>query len=78
MGRWLGERQMEIVYSDHALKRMKQRGISELEIKHVLEHPTYTKKTFEGRKEAVGSVQNRDIIVIYFETENYIKVITVM
>ena len=69
---------MEIVYSEHALKRMKQRGISELEIEHVLEHPAYTKKTFEGRKEALGHVQNRTIIVIYFETETYIKVISVM
>ena len=69
---------MEIIYSEHALKRMKQRGISELEIEHILEHPTYTKKTIEGKKEAFGTVQNRNIIVIYFETETYIKVITVM
>ena len=69
---------MEIVYSEHALKRMKQRGISELEVEHVLEHPTYTKKTFEGRKEALGNVQNRTITLIYFETETYIKVISVM
>lgn len=57
---------------------MKQRGISELEIQHILEHPAYTKKTIEGRKEAVGNVQNRTITVIYFETETYLKVITVM
>ncbi len=69
---------MEIIYSDHALKRMKQRGISELEVEHVLQHPSYMKKTFEERKEAHGTVQNRSTIVVYFETENYIKIITVM
>ena len=69
---------MEVIYSEHALKRMKQRGISELELAHVLKHPTYTKKTFEGRKEAIGNIQNRTITVIYLETETYIKVITVM
>ena len=41
---------MKIDYSDHAKKRMKQRGVTELEIEHILEHPDYIKKTFEGRR----------------------------
>ena len=69
---------MEIVYSSHAIKRMKQRGISELEVEHILEHPFYVKKTIEGLKEAVGTVQNRTVKVVYDETENYIKIVTVM
>lgn len=69
---------MKIVYSDHALKRMKQRGITKLEIDYVLEHPTYIKKTFEGRKEAVGMVQNRLIKIVFFETESYLKIITII
>jgi|TARA_Y100000310_G_scaffold182131_1_gene182181 uncharacterized DUF497 family protein len=70
--------EMKTVYSDHALKRMKQRGITELEIQHVLSHPSYVKKSFEGRKEAVGNIQNRTIKVVFFETENYIKVVTLI
>ena len=69
---------MEIVYSSHAMKRMKQRGISELEVEHILEHPFYIKKTIEGLKEAVGTVQSRTVKVIYDETENYINIVTVM
>ena len=69
---------MKLVYSEHAIKRMKQRGITELEIKYVLEHPTYVKKTFEGRKEAVGIIKNRMIKIVFFETESYLKIITII
>ncbi len=69
---------MEIVYSDHARKRMKQRGITELQVEHILRYPTYVLKSFEGRKEAVGTLQSRNIKIVFIETENYIKVISVM
>ncbi len=69
---------MDIVYSDHSRKRLKQRGISELEIEHILKHPHYVKKSFEGRKYAVGEVNNRQIKIVYVESENYIKIITVI
>lgn len=69
---------MEAVYSDHAKKRMKQRGITELEVEHILKHPHYVKKSFEGTKEALGEVNNRQIKVKFIEIENYIKIITVM
>ena len=69
---------MEIIYSDHAEKRMKQRGVTELEIEHVLKYPSYIKKSFEGTKEAVGEVNNRIIKIKFIEIENYIKVITVI
>jgi len=57
---------------------MKQRGITELEIGYVFEHPLYVKKTFEGRKEAVGMVNNRMVKIVYFETESYLKIITII
>ncbi len=67
-----------IIYPEYAKKRMKQRGISGIDIEHVLEFPTYIKKSFEGRKEAVGEVRkNQFIKVVYMETESYIKIITV-
>ena len=68
---------MKIVYSDHAKKRMMQRGITELEVINVLQSPHYIKKSFEGRKEALGNVKNKTITVIYIEIENYIKIITI-
>ena len=67
-----------LIYSDHALRRMKQRGITELQVEYVLNHPTFVKKSFEGRKEAVGTVLGRTFKVVFFETENYIKIITII
>jgi len=69
---------MKLVYSDHAKKRMRQRGITSLEIELVLAHPEYVKKTFEGRKEAFAFVKNRVIRIVFIEVENYIRVITVL
>jgi len=36
------------------------------------------KKSFEGRKIAVGDIKNRKLKIIYIEEESYIKVISVM
>lgn len=69
---------MEVVYSDHAKKRMKQRGIEKWEVEHLLKHPSYIKKTSEGKKEAVGESRNRFIKLIYIKEEKYIKIVTVI
>ena len=69
---------MNIVSYDHAKKRMKQRGITEFEVEQVLNSPFYIKKSFEGRKEAVGNIKNRIIKIEFIEIENYIKIITVI
>ena len=57
---------------------MKQRGITEIEIEHVLKHPAYIKKSFEGRKEILGEVRNREIKIEFIETESYLRIITVI
>ncbi|MEK6792926.1 MAG: DUF4258 domain-containing protein [Nanoarchaeota archaeon] len=36
---------MDLVYSSHAKKRMMERGIEEWEIEHVIQYPSYIKKT---------------------------------
>ena len=69
---------MNIVYSDHALKRMKQRGITELEVEHILKYPVYTKKSFEEREEVVGTVQGKTIKIILLEREKHIKIVTII
>tara|TARA_Y100000310_G_C20437197_1_gene694308 strand:- start:421 stop:630 length:210 start_codon:yes stop_codon:yes gene_type:complete len=69
---------MKIILSNHAKKRINQRGISEIEVQYILKHPIYVKKCFEGKKEAVGQIKNRDVKVVYIEKENYIKVITLL
>ena len=69
---------MKIVCSNHARKRIKERDIEEWEIEHLLKHPSYIKKSFDGRKIAVGEIKNRKLKIIYTEEEIYIKVISVM
>lgn len=69
---------MKVIYSDHAKKRLRQRGITSLEVEFVLNHPKYIKKSFDGRKIAAGIVNNRNIKVVFTERKNYITVITII
>ncbi|MEK6844620.1 MAG: DUF4258 domain-containing protein [Nanoarchaeota archaeon] len=69
---------MNIIYSYHAKKRMKERGIEHWEIENILKHPSYIKKSFEGRRMAIGEIKNRKLKIIYIKEESYIKVISVM
>ncbi len=69
---------MKIIYSDHAKKRMKQRGIEDWEIEYIINHPSYTKKSFDGRKIIVGEIKDRRVKIIFIEEESYINVISVM
>ena len=57
---------------------MKQRGIEEWEIEHLLEHPSYVRKTFEGRREAIGEIRSRKAKIVFIKEEKYIKIITVI
>ncbi|MBI2137102.1 DUF4258 domain-containing protein [Candidatus Woesearchaeota archaeon] len=68
---------MDIVYSLHAKKRLGQRGITELEVEHILQFPVSLRHSFEGRKIAVGELNGRAIKVVFIFEENYIKIITV-
>lgn len=69
---------MKIVFSDHAKKRIEERGIEEWEIEHILKFPLYIKKSFEERKEAIGKPKERIIKIVFKKEENYIKIITVI
>ena len=69
---------MKILFTDHAKKRIKERGIEDWEIEHLLKHPSYIKKSFDERRIAVGEIKNRKLKIVYTEEESYIKVISVM
>jgi hypothetical protein len=69
---------MKIVFSDHSKKRIKERGIEVWEIEHLLKHPSYIKKSFDGKRIAVGEIKDRKLKIVYTEEESYIKVISVM
>lgn len=59
-------------------KRMKQRGVTSLDVEYILQHPIYIKKSFEGRKEALGIIKDKEIRIEFIEIENYIRIITVI
>lgn len=69
---------MEIIYSNHAKKRMNERGIENWEVEHILKYPAYIKKFFNNKKEAVGEIRNRKVKIVFIQQENYIKIITVI
>ncbi len=68
---------MKIIYSNHAKKRMRERGIEDWEVEHILKFPEFIKKGFDNKREAVGLSKNKRIKVIFIK-ENYIKIITVV
>ncbi len=57
---------------------MKQRAITDIQIRLALKHPKYTRKLADGRKEAISEVDSRQIRIIFTEQEKYIKIITIM
>lgn len=69
---------MNIIYSAHAKKRLKQRGIAEFEVEYLLQHPMSVRKSPEGLEEAVGESNSRVIKIVFAMKENYIKIVTVM
>lgn len=68
---------MQIIYSAHASRRMAQRGITSLEVEHILRYPENV-RIAEDRITVVGKLNNRTIKIIITRLENIIKIITVM
>lgn len=57
---------------------MKQRGITEAEVEHVLAFPAEVRKSFDETRHIIGHVNNRRIDVKAVYEESNIKIITVM
>ncbi len=47
---------MNLLYSRHALLRIKQRGISSLEVEYIIQYPQHIKKSMDGTKEAYDEI----------------------
>ncbi|MFH1358555.1 MAG: DUF4258 domain-containing protein [archaeon] len=67
---------MDIIYSFHAKKRLKERDIKVEEVKETIDFPDYTIKRKE-EIEAYKRFTNILLKVVYIKKENYIKIITV-
>ncbi len=68
---------MNIIYSKHSKKRMKERGISESDILECLNMPDYTVSVNEF-VESYRKINNGVIKVVSIRKDSFIKVISVM
>ncbi len=67
---------MKIVFSSHAEKRMKERGVRKEDIIEVIDFPEYVIRRENNEIEAYKKINNKMFKVVYIKLENYIKVIT--
>tara|TARA_Y100000310_G_C20668471_1_gene808954 strand:- start:2204 stop:2422 length:219 start_codon:yes stop_codon:yes gene_type:complete len=67
---------MKISFSSHAEKRLKERGIKKEAVIETVEFPEYTIKRSNNEIEAYKKLNGKMLKVVYFQKENYIKVIT--
>ena len=65
---------MEIIFTKHALLRMKKRKITKDEIINSIKHPENTSKK-EGKLYIQKNIDRANIEIVY-EKDKYIKVIT--
>ena len=64
---------MKINYSDHSLRRMKQRGISPLTVEHII-HSGDEQHIGKGCKILFLNKKNRSFIPPYMNTEEFKKI----
>ncbi len=69
---------MQIKYIGHARKRMIRRGILDFQIEDILKNPSMVLRAVKGRYLAIGRSGNMRITIIFEETKNYKRVITVI
>ena len=66
---------MEIIFTQHALQRMKKRNITKDEIINSIKYPTRTLKK-NGKLYTQKNIGRANIEVVY-EKDKYIKIITI-
>ncbi len=52
---------MKIFYSPHAIMRIGQKGVTELDIEHIINYPTMIRRSYSGREAAYGTIKNKMI-----------------
>ena len=68
---------MIIIYSWHSRKRMRQRGITELEVEYILKYPSLIRNAEDNKKIAISEIRNKAIKVVFIQKESYIKIVTI-
>ncbi|TSC92355.1 MAG: hypothetical protein CEN89_749 [Candidatus Berkelbacteria bacterium Licking1014_7] len=65
---------MEIVFTKHARARLKERGISEKNVKEAIIFPDKSLSGYANKKLIQKKIKNKNLVVIYIE-ENKSKII---
>ena len=58
---------MPLIYSNHALIRITERGVPQYEVQDVLRSPDSIETVWDGKTKAVKKISNREITVIYYD-----------
>src|SRR3989344_1579622 len=69
-------RRMNIVFSDHALLKMRQRKLSKRTVLAVIAKPDQAEKTYSGREELYKKFRKRSLKVVIVRTNNRIIIVT--
>lgn len=72
---------MQIDFTQHALTRMAERGISQLEVLATLAQPLNTVEADNGRQEARGWIERsgkRQLLRVIYEGSTVVMVVTVI
>jgi hypothetical protein len=72
---------MQVTFTQHALARMADRGISRAEVLAALTHPLRTIDAQNGRQEAQGWIERlgrRQLLRVIYENGVVVMVVTVM
>jgi len=67
---------MNIVFSDHALLKIRQRGLSRRTVVAVIANPDRVENTYSGREELYKKFRKRSLKVVIMRSHGKIIVIT--
>lgn len=67
---------MRVLFSSHAEKRIKERGIKKEEVIDTIEFPEYSIRRGNNEIEVHKKIKGKILKVVYIEIENYKKVIS--
>ena len=67
-----------LVFTEHAERRRKERGMTEIDIELVVKQPFLQKRRQDGLIEVICKARNRNIKVVYEKRETHLRIITVI
>ena len=69
---------MKIIFSNHAKIRCRQRKISQLIVKQIIQKPEISYPGKSGERNVIAKIKKMKVRVVFFEEKNCVKIITVI